>query len=67
LCFEEAAEFTLKTSIAHEHEPHTLKEARDHPGDEGEEWYKAAMQEIHSLIENGTFERSAPSWSQSHW
>jgi len=55
LIFDEAAEYALKTSYSHEHEPNTLREAMECPN-EGEHWYRAAMKEIQSLIENGTFE-----------
>jgi transposase InsO family protein len=55
LTFDEAAAYALKSSQSHEHEPKTLKEAMQRP-DEAEKWYKAAMEEIQSLIENGTFE-----------
>ena len=55
LTFDEAAEYALKTSYSHEHEPNTLREAMERPN-EGEHWHKAAMDEIQSLIENGTFE-----------
>ena len=55
LTFDEAAEYALKTSYSHEHEPNTLREAMERPN-EGEHWYRAAMKEIQSLIENGTFE-----------
>jgi hypothetical protein len=62
LTFDEAAEyafgtaeFALKAS-AHEGEPRSFHEAMQRPSKERSCWYKAATDEIQSLIENGTFE-----------
>jgi len=54
LTFDQAAEYALKTSVSHNDEPRTLSEAMKRS--DGERWYKAALQEIQALIENGTFE-----------
>ena len=40
----------------HDGEPNTFKQAMQHPEPERSQWYKAASDEIQSLVDNGTFE-----------
>jgi hypothetical protein len=62
LTFDEAAEyafataeFALKASV-HDGEPRSFHEAMQQAPDQRSHWYKAATDEIQSLIDNGTFE-----------
>ena len=55
LTLDEAMEFAFK-SVNHSGEPNSFHEAMQCPPGEREKWYKAAADEIQSLIENGTFE-----------
>ena len=45
----------FKTST-HDGEPGSFHEAMERPSPERDHWYKAALDEIQSLLENGTFE-----------
>ena len=50
-----SAEHAFKTA-AHDGEPKTFHEAMQRPAEERSLWYKAAMDEIKALMDNGTFE-----------
>ena len=62
LTLDQAAEYAFDTAehafktAAHNNEPNTFHEAMKCPKQERDHWYKAALDEIQSLIENGTFE-----------
>jgi len=62
LTFDEAAEYALATAefafkgSTHDGEPRSFHEAMKRPSEESTHWYKAAIDEIQSLIDNGTFE-----------
>jgi transposase InsO family protein len=43
-------------AAAHSNEPKSFKEAMGRPEPERSQWYKAAVDEIQALVENGTFE-----------
>jgi hypothetical protein len=49
------SEFAFKTA-AHDGEPASFKEAMERPEPERSQWYQAAVEEIQSLVQNGTFE-----------
>jgi hypothetical protein len=62
LTFDEAAEYVFSSSefalkaSAIGGEPKSFREAMNRPPKERIQWYKAATDEIQSLVENGTFE-----------
>jgi hypothetical protein len=55
LTLDEALEYALKTAT-HFGEPNSLREAMQKSPEERASWYKAAVDEIQSLVDNGTFE-----------
>jgi hypothetical protein len=62
LTMDEAVEYAFDTSeiacktSTHDGEPHTYEEAMRRPEEERKRWHKAALDEIQSLVDNGTFE-----------
>jgi hypothetical protein len=53
LALPQAFEYAFKTTIAHSTDPQTFAEAMKRP--DAEQWYKAAYDEIQSLLDNGTW------------